>query len=331
MRSKIRTGILLFLLFTTLAYALIILLFFRNVPKEIHLNFTFLTVAGITAAFTIFQFFNILRVHELAKVFTDKFTLEDSTLFTLGGVLLALITPFQSGGMPFQMFLFKRKDVSLGASTGILMMRGLQSVVVFLFTLPFTMLSFSYLFKGKMVEILLKYFLSLYITVGIILLILLLFTSRLKTFFSSRSDSRFGRIMMRIVEETSNFKSSILIFFRSGLKHTLLSTFWTFVSLYAGFSMAYFITLLVGSKPDFFLVFNIQMILTYLTAFIPTPGSSGVAEGGTMLFYSTIVEKSSILIFIFISRMLTTYIPSLLGYITVVSNSEVRSFLKRGS
>jgi len=331
MQNKIRTGILLFLLFTTIAYAAIILIFFKSVPKEFHLYFNFYTIAGIIATFLIFQFFNILRVHELAKIFTKDFTFEDSSLFTLGGILLALITPFQSGGMPFQMFLFKRKNVSLGASSGILMMRGLQSVLVFLATLPFTMFSFSYLFKGKMVEILLKYFLSLYITIGVILVILLVFTKKLKTFFADKPNTKFYRVMRRIMAETENFKSSILIFFRSGLKHTLISTLWTFISLYAGFSMAYFITLLVGSNPQFFLVFNIQMILTYLTAFIPTPGSSGVAEGGTMLFYSSIVEKNSILIFIFISRVLTTYIPSLLGYITVLSNREVRAYLKKVS
>ena len=324
MKDKIKKGVLLFIFFTATAYLVIFVFYLKDVPKNARINFNLIFIAGIIGLFIIYNFFNILRVYFLCRIFSKDFTFYDSALFTLGGVLLALITPFQVGGMPFQIYIMSQKGITPGKATSVLISRGFQSILVFIVTIPFTFIFFSQLLTGGMIAKLLNYFIILYSTLFIIVFFLITLTNKIKAFFENRNFSKkVIDFIFKVLDEVQNFKKGIESMFKKGLRNNLLSILCSFIALYAGFTLTYFIVLMVYGKNDFFLSFNIQFILTYLSAFMPTPGSSGVAEGGIALFYSQIVPKEQILFFIFLLRLITTYAPALLGLLLMFDKKNL--------
>lgn len=325
LKSRIRKGIIIFLFSTAAAYGIILYVFLSGKPQHLDLNLSIPVIAGLLITFLIYNFFNIMRVYELSKIYTDSFTFQDSTIFTLGGVFLGLITPFQSGGIPLQLYLMSRRGISPGNGASLLFVRGVQSFLVFLLTLPFTLIFFSQLFSGNLVSGLIKYLIFFYVTVLAILIFVAIFTERIKK-LTYRVKGKFGKFLQRTADEINNFKSGLMEVIRTGKKHFLISIIWITISLYACFSMAYFIVMLTGGKNDFFLAFNIQMLLTYLLAFVPTPGSSGFAEGGAYMFYSSIVPENSIIMYIFIWRLINTYLPALIG--CIIMFASLKHFFK---
>ncbi|MDD3802926.1 MAG: flippase-like domain-containing protein [bacterium] len=329
MNDRIKRGVVLFLVFTVIAYAAIIFIYLRGFPKNAEMNFRWDFILGAFFLFAVSTLFNILRVFFLGRIFSKSFTFSDSASFTLGGVLLALITPFQAGGMPFQLYIMSKRGISPGEGTSVLVSRGVQSVFVFAATIPFTMFFFSNLLSGGMVENLIKYFLVLYsilfLTVGIILA----FTSRIKSGVSEgRMNEKIKKAVLKILDEVQNFRRGMQIMITKGLRESILSLLCAFISLYGSFSLTYFIVMMANGKNDFFLSFNMQFLLTYLSAFVPTPGSSGVAEGGIALFYSQVIPKSATLPFIFIQRLVTTYIPALMGLLLMFGKKSILKEIK---
>ena len=324
MKDKIKKGLFLFVIFTAAAYAIIFFFYLKGVPKNAKIDFNWIFISGIIILFIIYHYFNILRVYFLGRIFSKKFTFYDSASFTLGGVLLALITPFQAGGMPFQLYIMSKRGITPGEGTSVLISRGLQSILVFIVTIPFTMIFFSQLLSGSMVAMLLRYFMILYSILFLTAFILIAFTGRIKKYFESKHvNKKLLGFIFRILDEVINFKKGIISMFTKGLKENLISILCSFIALYAGFAVTYFLVRMVYGRDDFFLAFNIQFILTYLSAFVPTPGSSGVAEGGIALLYSQVVAKEQIIFFIFLLRLITTYIPAFLGLLLMFDKKNV--------
>lgn len=326
MKKRIKTGLILLFLSTIAAYILITFVFVQEAPSVTGLLFEPKFIIAVILLFIVLYFFNALRVYELAKAFTDDFTFKDSFVFTMGGIFLGLITPFQSGGIPFQIYMLNKRNVTAGEAGSLLFIRGIQSFIVFILTVPFTFIFFSQLFSNNLVSALFKYLLAFYITVVAVITIAILFTAALKRRVERIGNKWLRQMLTRMLNETENFKSGLLAYLEKAKKHFFISTLYTGIALYVMFSMTYFIVLICGGKDDFFLSFNIQLLLTYLLAFVPTPGSSGFAEGGGALFYSLLVPKSMIVIYVFLWRLITTYFPAFIGIISIWS--YMKAFMK---
>lgn len=317
MKKRIRTGIVLLFFSTLIAYILITFVFVQEAPSIRGIQPKPQYIAAIALAFIILYVFNALRVYELAKAFTDKFSFKDSFVFTMGGIFLGLITPFQSGGIPFQIYLLSRRNVTAGEAGSLLFIRGVQSFIIFIVSVPFTFIFFSELFGNNLVSALFKYLLVFYITVIAVISAAILFTAALKRIVGRIRHDWLKNTLHRVLDETENFKSGMTAYVRKAKRHFILSTLYTGIALYVMFSMTYFLVLICGGRDDFFLSFNIQLLLTYLLAFVPTPGSSGFAEGGGALFYSLLIPRHAIVMYVFIWRLITTYIPAFIGLLAI--------------
>jgi uncharacterized protein (TIRG00374 family) len=314
LKSRVKTGIFLFFIFTLTSYVLIFFLYVKDIPKNLKVNFDFKILFFIFLLFILSNFFNILRIFFLGKIFNKNFSFSDSYTFTLGGVLLALITPFQSGGVPFQLFLLSKKGINLGNATSVIITRGVQSLIVLILTIPFILFYIQSVIYTEYFKNLIRYFIVFYSLMFFILVMTILFNKRIKNFVEKKmKENRVKRILIKTITFFSNFTDGLNTIFTQGIRENFLSLVSTFVSLYSYFALSFFVIKLFNVKVDFFKAFSLQFLLTYLSAFVPTPGSSGVAEGGMALFFSQIVGKENILLYIFIFRLISTYIPAFLG------------------
>ncbi len=318
LKSKIKKGLIIFISATIIVYIVIIFFYLKNIPNDFTINKDFRLIITILIMLIIHHTFNTLRVYELARIFSKKFSIIDSILFTMSGFFLGTITPFQSGGLPLQLYLLKRSGITTGESGSIIVMRGIQAFFIFIITVPFTFIFFAQLFDNTLITALIKYLTVFYSILIIFAIIFIFFPEKLKNTSNKIKNEKFRHLLFKIAEESINFRNGIKMYFTKGKKHFLLSNFYTLICLYLLFSMTYFIVLLIVNHSDFFLCFNIQLLLTFLLAFVPTPGQSGFAEGGAALFYSLLIPKDKILIFVFLWRLIITYIPSFIGLIFLI-------------
>lgn len=324
LKSRIKKGLFLFFIFTLISYVLIFILYVKDFPTDLKINFDTINILFIVLFFILSNFFNILRIYFLGKIFNRKFNFSDSYVFTLGGVLLALITPFQSGGMPFQLFLLSKKGIKIGNATSVIVMRGFQSLIVLIFTIPFIIFYIQNVFYTQYFKSLTKYFIIIYSSIVLILILVIFFNERLKIFVDKKiKENHLKKILIKVIEFFSNFTDGLKTIFTKGIKENFFSLISTFISLYSYFALSFFVIKLFNVKPDFFKAFSLQFLLTYLSAFVPTPGSSGVAEGGMALFFSQIVGKENILFYIFLFRLISTYIPAFLGFFSFLKIKDL--------
>ncbi len=313
-KSKIKTGIKIFLILTVLSLLVILLLTgsketlkaFRHVVVPYFILTIFIAV--------VFAYTNAVRIIYIARSIGKNLSVLDTLYFTLGGNLLGTVTPFQSGGAPFQLYLLSKRSFSVAESSALIVIRGILPALIVPFALPFVAIKYASFFHSNSVKMILMYLLILYI--GIFILFLFVFFI----------PSRFEKIMLRIVKKPKfrekipkifrsleEFKQIIFDFFRKGGKNALIAILLTYVSLAANFLLAPAILYTIGLKTSIINATIVQFILTYIIAFTPTPGASGAAELAGAALFSTICPKPYIPIYIIYWRFFSNYLFSFIG------------------
>jgi uncharacterized protein (TIRG00374 family) len=64
-----------------------------------------------------------------------------------------------------------------------------------------------------------------------------------------------------------------------------------------------------------FSIISAQILITFITYFAPTPGATGIAEGGFTLVFSQFVQKKDIISVTFAWRFFTIYVGFIIGLI----------------
>mgnify|MGYP001056121605 CR=1 FL=1 len=327
-KKDIIRGLRVFLIITVVAIVVVLLL---TVDKE-----TYSALGKIAPLFlfvTLFLalvhlYFDFLRLQVLSWALGKFISLKSSIEFTLGGLFLGAITPFQSGGIPFQVYVLKREGFSIGEGTAILLFRAILSLGVVLVALPGIISYYHIISTTQIVKAILNYLFFFYlIAIGFLLLVLF------RTENVRKGLHRFGdflrkkrvikgcglkRFVDRILDEVISFKKSWLLFFNKGKWKTLLSFIITLLSMGVYFLIAPSLLYGLGIQVPVMKAVILQLVLTYLLVFVPTPGASGVAELGGFSLFSLICPKELLGIYVLLWRFFTFYISVILGSFVLV-------------
>jgi len=337
-KTKFKVGLSLFFLLTIFAWLLIIPLsyhsegslknrfifgitdLFNNISS---INIYFLFIAIILIFLQLF--FSIKRIQFIAKAQNIKLSFRNAFHFTIGGLFLAAITPMQSGGIPFQTYILKRSGSNLAKSLAIISFRGILSGLFLVIMMPVIFFKIGDIFKdNRILGGLSKYLIVLYS-----LIIIFTFFSTIKNRMTHRfflrlslciKNSKIKKITQKIINKfffgIRDFLKSYKIFFTSGIKYTFLAIFTALLEMSIFFSIPPILALGLKSDSSITGVFITGIILTYLLAFTPTPGASGVAEVSGMSF--SLIWSGPTTALIFLWRFVTSYIPALLGGIDLL-------------
>ncbi len=264
----------------------------------------------------LFNLFNMIRLNFLVKSAGYKMSYKNLFHYTITGVFAGFITPMQSGGIPLQLYLSKKENIPLSSATSILMMRGIMAGFVFVLSLPVVApVAMKYINNGKM-SYLLKYFVSLYAIVGIIMLILFVFSHKIEKVLEKRM--RGGRIkeyLLSFVKGVENFIDTTIYFFTKGKWNFMLSLLFTALMLVLQSAISPVLLLSMGIKDNLMLSFIFQFLLIFLLSFTPTPGGSGIAEGSGWLLFRYVCPKEYISVYVVMWRFFSTIINVILGFI----------------
>src|SRR6056297_2226271 len=289
-------------------------LIFKDFPADI--------IIGLFSTLIIYFLFDGLRLYFILRSLEIKISFGHIFKIVFINIFISNITPFASGGGVAQVYFLTQKGVPLGNATAATTIRTVLASMFVFVSGPIILLtneSMFAMFSGAPIFLSLLVFFALYLFIFYVAI----FKNRLikKTVFVSMrymkskkllSQDRYSSSIKYLLKHIEMFGEKLSLFIRGNSKYVFLSFLFTALFLLAEFTFAIFLLEGMGYQINYTSVILMQVVIMFFT---PTPGATGVAEGGFSLLFSRIVEKGDILPLIFSWRLFTKYIGIAIGIV----------------
>ena len=266
-----------------------------------------LVVGGLLA---IGLYFDGSRLVHMAMLSGEGISLGEALQVVFGNYFLALLTPGSAGGMVAQVIFLRKAGLSGGKASVLVLVRTLLSVSVLIFCLPVVLL-----YDGGLVTWISKKVLvlaaALIAGAGIGGLFML----------QSKHGERLFRWLVRYVAPGSrerlwqvyeDVRNAVALLGRNP-RGMLRIAGETFLSLLALYSIVPVLFLGMGAQVDWLTVLGRMVVLNFLLYFAPTPGGTGVAEGGLIVLLGNLFPQSMAGVAAILWRLFAEYIPFSIG------------------
>jgi uncharacterized protein (TIRG00374 family) len=293
----------------------------------------------VTLGFLLIFYFllDALRFLYVLKTLQIDVTLGYLLKLTFINMFLSNITPFATGGGFAQIYFLNKKHISIGDATAATTIKTILPIIFFFITTPIILIIDRKLFKivpeGNnsiyILSLVLIYILATYGFYKILKntniikknLCKLLNLMEHKKIISKNKLESFKN---NSFSEIDIFALNIKNFLAGKKKYVLLSIVSMILYLFTLFMFPVILITGLNSSISTSEVIFIQIILTFVTYFAPTPGATGVAEGGFTLMFSSFVEKKDIVSLTFSWRFFTMYFGMIIGilifYLEIAKN-----------
>ena len=271
-------------------------------------------------------FFDGSRLMHMVKISNEKITLYQAVQVVFGNYFLALLTPGATGGAVAQLMFLRHAGVPTGKATVLVIVRTLLSIFFLVLCMPLIFLHDNGIVPGisnhtQMAITLTAFVVIIAIVVGARQGTLDYFVIR----FTRHMHNDRRRKIFAFYRDT---KCAIGLLSKSPWK-----MLWVFMESGLNLLCIYAIVpcLMLGlgvTDADWYTIMGRMIFLNMLLYFTPTPGGSGVAEGGFVYLFSESVPAGTVGIIAVCWRLIAEYIPFLIGlYYTLTVFG--RDFLSR--
>ncbi len=329
LERKIHRGLKIFLILVILT--MLALLVFSDPEKKFSFNiiqkisYAFKQMNPIYLLFSfIFWMIHVLldsfRISLLCQGVTGKWgSMRTSAEVILTGAFLAAVTPFQTGGLPVQLYLLKREGISYGKGTLIILLRAIFYSIMMLILLPFLFPILTEQYDATSIRILSKYSLIVYPIIVIIITFALIKPNIIKRFLYKltlllgKRKRKATKLIDRVFKEIEEMKDGFWHFVRQKKWHSVASFFLTFIAYVPYFFIAPLLLKGMGIDGSFIRIAFLQFVVILFTFFSPTPGATGVSEGVFAIMFLGIVGKGLLGVFTILWRFFTFHLTALVG------------------
>jgi len=251
------------------------------------------------------------RLMHLVKISGEHITLGQAVQVVFGNYFLALLTPGATGGAVAQLMFLRHAGVPAGKATVLVIVRTLVSILFLICCMPFIFLHDAGILPGVDNHTLMLISVIAFVVIALIVLafranafdyIVLRLTKRLSAKRSKKLLSFYRDLKMGVHLLASSPKSMLRIFFESGL--SLMFIYAIVPCLLLGLGV---------TDADWYTVMGRMIFLNMLLYFTPTPGGSGIAEGGFVLLFADSVPAGTVGILAVCWRLIAEYIPFFIG------------------
>lgn len=272
------------------------------------------------------MFFDGSRLMHLVKISNERITLYQAVQVIFGNYFLALLTPGATGGAVAQLMFLRHAGVPTGKAAVLVIVRTLSSIFFLVLCMPFIFLHDAGIVPGISNKILMAVTLAAFaVIVGIVWGAKQGYLDYTVIRLTKRCSNARRRRIFAFYRDTKSAiqllsrspKSMLLVFAESGLN--LLCIYAIVPCLLLGLGV---------TDADWYTVMGRMIFLNMLLYFTPTPGGSGVAEGGFVLLFSDTVPSGTVGIIAVCWRLVAEYIPFFIGFYYTVTVFG-RDFLNR--
>ena len=252
------------------------------------------------------------RLMHLVHISHEEITLGEAVQVVFGNYFLALLTPGATGGAVAQLMFLRHAGVPTGKATVLVFVRTVVSILFLILCLPFIFMHDSHILPGVSNE----YLAGISIAAFLIILFLILgMKSKMLNKIAVRIAKKLSPVRRRtFLKGYRDTQNAVRLLYASPLAML-------FVFLESGLSLIAIYTivpcLMLGlgvTDADWYAVMGKMIFLNMLLYFMPTPGGSGIAEGGFVLLFTDIVPAGTVGIVAVCWRFIAEYIPFLIGF-----------------
>lgn len=273
------------------------------------------SLAVVAVLMAVGMYFDGTRLLHLVHIAGQRITLLQAVQVIFSNYFAALLTPGAAGGAVAQVMFLRRAGVPIGIATVVVLIRTVMSLLVLFVFLPAAFYYDPGLLPWIPPQVLIAAsllmvgggFLAIWFLrspASIRLLVVLtkrMKPSRRKRIFILYRDTR-GAVFMLLAAPLSMMR----VFAESA------------ASLLALYSMVPVLFLGLGIAVDWPLVLGRMDFLNILLYFAPTPGGSGIAEGGFVLLFSELLPPGTVGVLAVAWRIVAEYFPFTIGlYFTI--------------
>jgi uncharacterized protein (TIRG00374 family) len=133
------------------------------------------------------------------------------------------------------------------------------------------------------------------------------------------------RALLWVLREFEEFTGGLGIYLRAeNLGHLLSATALTVVCIVALFTMSATLLAGLGVPTNAPRAVGLNLLLTSVLLFVPTPGASGVAEAGAAGLYSMICPKYMLGVYVVLWRLFSFYGGAIVGGVLALRHLSKR-------
>jgi len=286
--------------------------------KEMKLSFLLLCFS-ITL---ISALFDVLRVYILAKGVDKSITFLKMFEINLSYIFVSSITPTSSGGEPVFIFFMTKRGLNLGKATAVILIRGFLHIFLIGIATPIIVFFHREFIFNKALKLVFNYA-AIFFSYVVIMMFLTIFKPQIVRKFFKIILIYLGKIRflrkfrMKMIKKVDywviEFNKGLHLFIQKKIGYLILSTIFTIFYLLFFYSIAYVILLSLNYKIPLLDVIMMQFVLFFLLYFSPTPGGTGIAEGGFYILFSHFVPNHLMGIYLVLWRFFTLYLWVIFG------------------
>lgn len=278
------------------------------------------------AAVGLGMFFDGSRLMHLVKISNEKITLYQAVQVIFGNYFLALLTPGATGGAVAQVMFLRHAGVPTGKAAVLVIVRTLLSIFFLALCMPLIFLHDEGIVPGVSNDILMAVTLAAFL--GIVFIVVGArrgYLDYVVVRIARRLHDKKRHQLFGLYRDTKSAISLLL-----GAPHQMLIVFAeSGLNLLCIYAVVPCLLLGLGvTDADWYTVMGRMIFLNMLLYFSPTPGGSGVAEGGFVLLFAATVPAGTVGIVAVCWRLLAEYLPFLIGFYYTVTVFG-REFLRR--
>jgi uncharacterized protein (TIRG00374 family) len=225
----------------------------------------------------VYTFLDAYRVSLLCKGITGEWcNMRTAIEVILTGAFLAAVTPFQTGGLPVQLYLLKRDGISYGKGTLIILLRAIFYSIMLLILPPFLFPILAREYETTSIRILCKYSLIVYPIIVLIITIALIKPDiinksmyRLKMLKGKRRKAT--RWTYKLFKEIKEMKDSFWHFVKNRKCHSVANFFLTFLTYIPYFFIGPLLLKGIGVSVSFIQIAFLQFAVILFTFFLQHP------------------------------------------------------------
>lgn len=327
---SLRKGLIIFIL---LAFGMGSLIIFRSVDKN---TIRSLLAADKTKLLLALCVVFIAWLCDAGRFCALAFAAHEHVSFHLGIALTWLnyfgsaVTPMQSGGGPFQVYALYRRNIPVGKGIAITLMRTMLTILILTLAVPAAVLVDPDILEGSpFLKGLVSYvFVVILGAWGFVAFTILkpdifkkmgrVLVMWLRRFNIMTSNRRVIRIFQWLDREIDNYILNFRLVFNTGKLWLAVAVILSVMHLLALFTVLPVLMSAAGLPFRYAQTIAVQAVFMFILYFVPTPGASGVAEGGGALLYSVLMPENMAGVMSLICRFFTDYISIFMGVIVVI-------------
>jgi len=267
------------------------------------------------------------RLAVLSHATEHRLSLRASIEIIFIGYFMAAVTPFQVGGLPLQLYIMNNRGIAPGRATSLLLMRGVLFYGMLFAAAPVVAVRLNA--STAIVKVLAGY-ITVIVAAGAALVVAsVAFPAQVRRWHQQLSQKPspgwLRRGVLWVLDEFDGFVDGLKVYRQShNLGWLALGVLVTVVCIVSLFAMSATLLAGLGVQTDALRVMALNLLLTAVLLFVPTPGASGVAEVGAAGLYAAVCPKHMLGVYVVLWRLFSFYLGALVGGILTLRHISKR-------